>query len=49
MNYTHYYFIGIGGIGMSAIARYFKSKGFEADTMKLSELAPVEKENFHCQ
>ena len=29
MNYTHYYFIGIGGIGMSAIARYFKSKGFE--------------------
>lgn len=24
-----------------------KSKGFEADTMKLSELAPVEKENFH--
>ena len=26
--YTHYYFIGIGGIGMSAIARYFKHKGF---------------------
>ena len=23
------YFIGIGGIGMSAIARYFKSKGIE--------------------
>ena len=23
------YFIGIGGIGMSAIARYFKSKGVE--------------------
>ncbi len=25
----HLYFIGIGGIGMSAIARYFKSKGVE--------------------
>ncbi len=23
------YFIGIGGIGMSAIARYFKTKGVE--------------------
>ena len=23
------YFIGIGGIGMSALARYFKSKGKE--------------------
>ena len=27
--YTNYYFIGIGGIGMSAIARYFKYRGFE--------------------
>ena len=27
--YTNYYFIGIGGIGMSAIARYFKHRGFE--------------------
>ncbi len=26
-NYTHIYFIGIGGIGMSAIARYYKFKG----------------------
>ena len=24
---THFYFIGIGGIGMSALARYFKAKG----------------------
>ncbi|MDR3327401.1 MAG: UDP-N-acetylmuramate--L-alanine ligase [Prevotellaceae bacterium] len=24
----NYYFLGIGGIGMSAIARYFKSRGF---------------------
>ena len=28
MDYTHYYLIGIGGIGMSAIARYFKHRGF---------------------
>ena len=28
MAYNHYYFIGIGGIGMSAIARYFKHQGF---------------------
>lgn len=25
--YTHLYFIGIGGIGMSALARYFKAQG----------------------
>ena len=24
----NYYFLGIGGIGMSAIARYYKSQGF---------------------
>jgi UDP-N-acetylmuramate--alanine ligase len=29
MDYTHYYFIGIGGIGMSALARYFKHRGFD--------------------
>ncbi len=28
MQYTNIYFLGIGGIGMSAIARYFKAKGF---------------------
>ena len=28
MAYNTYYFIGIGGIGMSAIARYFHHKGF---------------------
>lgn len=27
-NFTQYYFIGIGGIGMSAIARFLASKGF---------------------
>lgn len=25
---TQYYFLGIGGIGMSALARYFKTKGY---------------------
>ena len=29
MSYTSIYFIGIGGIGMSAIARYYKFKGLE--------------------
>jgi len=28
MSYRNIYFIGIGGIGMSAIARYYKSKGY---------------------
>ena len=27
MKYSHIYFLGIGGIGMSAIARYYKFKG----------------------
>jgi hypothetical protein len=26
-DYSHIYFIGIGGIGMSAIARYYNAKG----------------------
>lgn len=29
MSYQNYYFIGIGGIGMSALARFFKAKGFD--------------------
>ena len=28
-DYTNFYFIGIGGIGMSALARYFKANGKE--------------------
>ncbi len=28
IEYSNYYFLGIGGIGMSAIARYFKSHGY---------------------
>jgi UDP-N-acetylmuramate--alanine ligase len=27
--FTQYYFLGIGGIGMSALARYFYTKGFQ--------------------
>ena len=27
MNFTHVYFVGIGGIGMSALARYFRHEG----------------------
>ncbi|HOG05846.1 MAG TPA: Mur ligase domain-containing protein, partial [Paludibacter sp.] len=27
--FTKYYFLGIGGIGMSAIARYYKMLGYE--------------------
>ncbi len=27
--FTKYYFLGIGGIGMSALARYIKAKGFQ--------------------
>jgi UDP-N-acetylmuramate--alanine ligase len=27
--YKYFYFLGIGGIGMSALARYFNSKGFD--------------------
>lgn len=28
-NIKRFYFIGVGGIGMSALARYFKAKGFD--------------------
>ena len=28
MEYKNVYFIGIGGIGMSALARYFRFKGY---------------------
>jgi len=29
MDFTKYYFLGIGGMGMSALARYFNSKGYQ--------------------
>ncbi len=35
--YNRYYFLGIGGIGMSALARYFKIKGFEVAGYDRSE------------
>ena len=28
-SFTRFYFLGIGGIGMSAIARYYQANGFE--------------------
>ncbi len=35
--YTQYYFLGIGGIGMSAIARYFNAKGYSVAGYDRSE------------
>ena len=45
--YKYYYFIGIGGIGMSAIARYFKSAGYSVsgyDKTPYALTARLEKE-----
>lgn len=35
--FTQYYFLGIGGIGMSALARYFHTKGFQVAGYDRSE------------
>ena len=35
--YTYIYFIGIGGIGMSALARYYKQSGAEVAGYDLTE------------
>ncbi|OIP85238.1 MAG: UDP-N-acetylmuramate--L-alanine ligase [Porphyromonadaceae bacterium CG2_30_38_12] len=35
--FNKYFFLGIGGIGMSALARYFKAKGFEVGGYDRSE------------
>ncbi|HOE94847.1 MAG TPA: Mur ligase domain-containing protein, partial [Candidatus Cryptobacteroides sp.] len=35
-NYSHIYFLGIGGIGMSAIARYYTRKGFKVSGYDLT-------------
>ena len=35
--FTKYYFLGIGGIGMSALARYFHRKGFSVAGYDLTE------------
>lgn len=45
--YTHYYFLGIGGIGMSALARYFNAKGYAVagyDRTKTTLTSELEKE-----
>ena len=34
--YSHVYLIGIGGIGMSALARYFQAKGSMVEGYDLS-------------
>ncbi len=36
-NFNKYYFLGIGGIGMSALARYFNVKGFQVGGYDRSE------------
>lgn len=36
-NYSNIYFIGVGGIGMSALARYFKYKGYDVSGYDKSE------------
>jgi UDP-N-acetylmuramate--alanine ligase len=46
-NYTYYYFLGIGGIGMSAIARYLKSMGCQVlgyDRVRTELCIELEKE-----
>lgn len=48
--YRHIYFIGIGGIGMSALARYFNTKGkrvYGYDQIKSSLCIELEKEGVH--
>lgn len=48
-NIKHVYFLGIGGIGMSAVARYFQSKGAQIsgyDKTRNAFTAGLEKEGF---
>ena len=42
LHYTNYYFIGIGGIGMSSLARYFLSQkkniaGYDKTSSSITE------------
>lgn len=51
LGYKHYYFLGIGGIGMSALARYFKHYGKKVSgyDRNRSELTiALEKEEIEC-
>jgi UDP-N-acetylmuramate--alanine ligase len=48
--YKNYYFLGVGGIGMSAIARYFKHNGFDVagyDRVRSKLCAELESENIN--
>ena len=44
--YSNIYFIGIGGIGMSAIARYYKFKGLNVSGYDRTETELTRKLNF---
>src|ERR1017187_6144271 len=49
--YKYFYFIGVGGIGMSALARYFNSRGFEVagyDRTQTELTDELEKEGITC-
>ena len=51
LDYKLYYFLGIGGIGMSALARYFKHYGktvFGYDKSPSSLIAELESEKIAC-
>lgn len=51
LDYKIYYFLGIGGIGMSALARYFHHYGkkvYGYDQTPSSLTAQLEKEGIHC-
>lgn len=41
--YNQYYFLGIGGIGMSALARYFNTKGFSVAGYDLTQTKLTDK------
>src|SRR6185437_4201497 len=49
--YKYFYFLGIGGIGMSALARYFISKGYEVagyDRTQTELTDELEKDGIAC-
>src|SRR5687767_13733177 len=53
-NITHIYFLGIGGIGMSALARYFKAmgksvSGYDKTPTKLTDELIVEGNDIHFE
>jgi len=53
-NITHIYFLGIGGIGMSALARYFNAmgknvSGYDKTPTKLTDELIAEGINIHFE